>query len=53
MISHQRGLIPPKNMATPTSGKKLAAEPNAGWMAISSTGNPIMAETITKLRKSR
>ena len=45
--------MPPKNIATPKSGKKLAADPNAGCAAMSRTGAPIMLITIRKLRKSR
>ena len=45
--------MPPKNMATPNSGKKLAADPNAGCSAMSTTGKPIIPMTTAKLRTSR
>ena len=45
--------MPPKNIATPASGRKLAAEPIAGCGAISNIGAPMIAITTTKFRRFR
>ena len=53
MATQTRHLIPPKNMATATSGKNVAAVPKSGCTMMSPTGMPIINITRMNDRKSR
>ncbi len=48
-----RQRMPPKNIAAPARGKKVAHVPKSGCMRIRATGIPMMAIAFRNARRSR